>query len=534
MEASVGNTICQHIDGIAIGSTVYALELNHVFDFIKNSCSPVNVNRLAEQVGSKEGFFNVAVRLLAHQGFLRLSGEMNSSRKEISLTDDGIAWIPLVDYYKQIPDLLACASDLRGCFSGGDSFRDFEPLLPRIPNFTDTSPINLRVALHLYGPLIAVIMTELELTGVIQKLLSNQEHFLSLDRIHSNPAVSKFVADIIEIHGWGHTDHSGLALTDSGTLAASWAPQYFYPVSYMSTFRDVPDILFGTPGSHHIIDGDSEEHHVDRGLDIKFSGIVFQKTCRQPLLDIVLPLFNREPLREQPACVVDTGSGDGTLLVELFCAIRDQTLRGRFLDDYPLLMVGAEYNQVAIDATRKALRSVRAPHNVIFGDIGDPSGLCERLADNGIDPGNGLHVSKSVIHNRNYQTPVRTDRLATWEPLSQAPFVFPNGGLISSKDMECNLVELFEKWIPLTKRHGMVVIEAHTVDPELVASHVGQNIIACMDATHGYSNQYLIESEAFARTAQAAGYMRLAYREISGKLLGKPTMTISHFIPKIP
>jgi len=62
---------------------------------------------------------------------------------------------------------------------------------------------------------------------------------------------------------------------------------------------------------------------------------------------------------------------------------------------------------------------------------------------------------------------------------------------------------------------------------------VGQNIVTCLDATHGYSNQYLVESEVFTRVADCAGYRRLAYQELGGKLGGRPILTLSHFIPKI-
>ena len=531
-EAKVAKTICHHIDGIAIGSTVQALARHNVFDRLKKARAPWNVNRLANDVGAREGYFHIALRLLAHQGFLRLSGDIDNNRQEVSLTDAGIAWLRFVDYYQQIPSLLASVLELRSFFSGSDLRRRLETALPRVTSCMDTSPIGRRVALHINGALVAVIMTELYMKGFLEKLISREEQFVPFDQTTIHPIVSTFMADILKAQGWADTQKGGLQLTDSGTLAALWTPQYFYPVSYLSTFRNVPELLFGTGHNYETHDTKTNETHIDRNLDIKFSGLVFQRTCRQPFLDIVLPIFNREPLSEQPASIVDTGSGDGTLLTELFWAVKTQTLRGRFLESYPLLLVGAEYNRVARASTKAALEAAGIPNKTVFGDIGDPIGLSRTLLDNGVDPTNALHVSKSVIHNRTYKNPEQTERLADWKPLSQSPFTLPHGSLIRSRDMECNLIELFENWAPLTKKHGMVVIEAHTVDPELVSNHVGQNIITCIDATHGYSNQYLIESEVFERAAQAAGYKCLAYREIGGKLIGGPTMTINHFIPQ--
>ena len=527
----VVKTIFHHIDGMAIGSSVQSLAMHGVFDRLKKTHSPCNVNHLADEVGARKGYFQVALRLLAHQGFLRLSGEMDNGRKEVTLTDEGIAWLTLVDYYQQIPRLLDRASELPGILSSDDFNIESELFLPQVPNHIETSGIMGRVALHLHGALVAVIMTELYTKGVLEKLISRLGRFLAFDEITPNPTVSEFLANILEIHGWARTQKTGIALTDRGILAAQWTPQYFYPVSYLSTFRNVPELLFGTGHNNETCDTNANEAHIDRNLDIKFSGVVFQRTCRQPFLDIVLPIFNREPLSEQPASIVDTGSGDGTLLMELFQAIKTQTLRGRFLESFPLLLVGAEYTRVAIEATKATLEAAGIPSKTIFGDIGDPSRLSKTLLDIGVDPVNALHVSKSVIHNRTYKNPEQTERLANWKPLSQSPFTLPNGSLIRPRVMECNLIELFEKWAPLTKKHGMVVIEAHTVDPELVSNHVGQNIVTCLDATHGYSNQYLIESEVFERAAKAAGYECLAYRKIGGKLIGRPTMTINHFSP---
>ena len=533
LQVSVGKTMCHHIDGIAIGSTVQSLASHNVFDLLKKADSPWNVNRLADEVGARKGYFHIALRLLAHQGFVRLSGDVDCGRQEVTLTDDGVAWLPLVDYYNQIQRLLGIASDLPNLIRARNGFHPSKLFFPRLPNDVEGSPLHERVALHLYGALVAVIMKELYISGALDFLASNVGKFLPFNNLASEPAVAKFMADVLEKHGWGLTDSHGFALTVSGAAAAALTPQYFYPVSYLPTFESVPEILFGAVHKDEANDSTTVELHLDRDLDITFSGIIFQRNCKKPFLDLVLPIFNREPLHEQPESVVDTGSGDGTLLVELFRAIRDKTLRGRFLEAYPLTMVGAEYTKVARAFTKAALERTGIPNKTIFGDIGDPSGLSKRLIDNGIDPTNALHVSKSVIHDRKYKKPERVERLHAWQSLSKAPFALPDGSLIRPRDMECNLIELFEDWIPLTRKHGMVVIEAHTVAPELVASHVGQNIVTCLDATHGYSNQYLVESEVFTRVADCAGYRHLAYQELGGKLGDRPILTLSHFIPKI-
>ena len=75
----------------------------------------------------------------------------------------------------------------------------------------------------------------------------------------------------------------------------------------------VPELNFGHPGPGPAAAADGTETHLDRELDIGFSGDVFSSVCRTPFLDIALPLFDRQPVAGQPGVVVDTGCGDRTM-----------------------------------------------------------------------------------------------------------------------------------------------------------------------------------------------------------------------------
>src|SRR5262249_40869381 len=239
------------------------------------------------------------------------------------------------------------------------------------------------------------------------------------------------------------------------------------------------------------------ERHLDRELDIVFSGEVFRRSCREPFLAMALPIFTRLPLESQPKYVVDTGCGDGTLLIELFEAIRDRTPRGERLVDYPLVMVGIDYNQVARDVARRRLQEMALPHVVVSGDIGDPDGIAATLTAHGIDMRQALHVSKSVIHNRTFRSP-RQDRKHSFRGFdSTAVFVAPGGALIGTPDLLADLVEHFEAWRPWIAHHGMIVIEAHTVDPTIIAGRIGKSLNTVIDAAHGFSHQYLVEIDIY-------------------------------------
>jgi hypothetical protein len=97
--------------------------------------------------------------------------------------------------------------------------------------------------------------------------------------------------------------------------------------------------------------------------------------------------------------------------------------------------------------------------------------------------------------------------------------------------MECNLVELFEAWRPFTRKHGMVTIEAHTVDPAIVSQRIGVNMVTMLDATHGLSHQYPVEYEVFLKAIQAAGY-HCPSRRLLGGWPDHPTLAVYHLVQR--
>jgi hypothetical protein len=147
-------------------------------------------------------------------------------------------------------------------------------------------------------------------------------------------------------------------LTPDGEIAVSLARQYRYPVTYLPLLRQVPELIFGEPAK---TDEGGEETHLDRELDLRFSGDVFTAACREPFLGLALPLFEAAPLDRQPALVVDAGCGDGALLEALYLAVRERTARGRRLAERPLLMAGVDPSGRPADGVSAAV-GVAPPH----------------------------------------------------------------------------------------------------------------------------------------------------------------------------
>jgi hypothetical protein len=111
-------------------------------------------------------------------------------------------------------------------------------------------------------------------------------------------------------------------------------------------------------------------------------------------------------------------------------------------------------------------------------------------------------------------------------------FARPGGGAIPDSQMALNLAEMFRAWQPLARRHGWIVIEAHSVRSATAAALLGRTLATALDATHGYSCQYPVEPEVFAWAAQAGGFSSRAHHEPGASALGHTQLTIDHFVTK--
>ena len=76
---------------------------------------------------------------------------------------------------------------------------------------------------------------------------------------------------------------------------------------------------------------------------------------------------------------------------------------------------------------------------------------------------------------------------------------------LSNNIVEDSLLEHLQKWKPYVEQFGLLIIELHTLNPKLTAENIGKTAATAYDATHGYSNQYIIEVDVFNRIAAKAG-----------------------------
>lgn len=491
--------VCFHLDGLAIGTSVEAVHARGGFAALAEAQQPIGVEELADAISVRPGYLNLVFRLLELQGYITRSGHIADARGMVALTDAGHDWLACLDAYVGFADRV----------------RSAQTLLAHGEVTTRPSPDGLpaRVACHLAGPVTAAAMTALSRSGLFA---DGNTRVAIKDLPH--PAI----AGIVTAQGWAVADDSQLILNEGGQLALQFAAQYYYPVSYLPTLASVAGLLRGDTVAAR--DEAGTEGHVDRELDIAFSGLVFARTCRAPLFDLVLPLFDSADADAQPRAIVDCGGGDGTLLCELYEAIATRTRRGGALSTHPLAMIGVEYNPVAERVLGTRLKDRGVPGFVFAGDVGDPQAIASRLKGEGFAADDVLHVSKSVFHNRTFRgTPARG------AGGSMGAFVAPDGAWLSSAQIETDLEDLFGAWRAILGRHGMVVIEAHIIAAALATARLGRSVMTSLEASHGYSHQYLLEIDLHRAAARRAGLRVLGQHDFGEPIMGAPIMSIDHY-----
>jgi hypothetical protein len=309
--------------------------------------------------------------------------------------------------------------------------------------------------------------------------------------------------ELLSDAGWVELDGSSVTLTDKGRYAAPRAWAYGVPVSYLPLFGRLDELLFGDHQRLlHQVPG-KPEAHVDRRMNVKASGAshgrYFAAADR-----VVLEAFDR-PFAEQPRGFADMGSGDGAWLQHIWELVRERTLRGQLMREFPerseyrLLMVGIDYNRAARRATRERLTRAGVPHLVTFGDVNDPEGLRTRLAKHGVDSRDLLHGSSFLIHNRPYRAP-RAPGASERPKVTRSGAYVAGGIAIEGSALRQNLAEFFRAWREIIGQHGLLVIELH--DPERVV--IGKTLTNYM-LTHGLSDQLTVELRTFLAAAREGG-----------------------------
>jgi SAM-dependent methyltransferase len=359
--------------------------------------------------------------------------------------------------------------------------------------------MQLQILKHIEGYLVAPAVVSLGMTGMFHNYF--METSFSAEEFHKQPEAFKIILDFFVHLEWFTKKNNNYQFTDKGLFFAKRATAYGVTVSYLPMFKHIDKLLFGDATALRDIAQNEDEIHVNREMNVWGSGGA-HTTYFKVIDEIIIELFNK-PITEQPKGILDMGCGNGAFLQHIFEVIERQTKRGKMLEEYPLFLVGADYNQAALKVTRANLIKADIWAKVIWGDIGRPDLLAQDLNENyNIDLKDLLNVRTFLDHNRIWQEPKKN----TLGRISSSTGAFAHrGAYISNNAVEDNLLEHLTNWAPYVHKFGLLIIELHTIAPQLTAKNIGNTAATAYDATHGFSDQFIVEIDVLHKIAAEAG-----------------------------
>ncbi|MBA5630017.1 class I SAM-dependent methyltransferase [Moheibacter lacus] len=494
--------IFRHLDGVVTAPVFLQLAEKGILEFLLEK-QKVDIAEIASKFNANEGYLNVALRVLASQGYLDYKLDNDKNTIQIATNEKSNEAFSNAETYE---DLAKFLSDDELIYSktisdelGKKWINLFEKYRAYLLEELDQNSLKYQIQKHLEGALISPIIVKLGMSGMFHKYF--MEASFSADEFHKNPMCFGQILDALGELGWFSKKGKNYQFTETGLFFARRASAYGVTVSYLPMFAKLENLIFGKANEIREVEIGEEEIHVDREMNVWGSGGA-HATYFKVLDEFILEIFNR-PLDQQPKGILDMGCGNGALLQHLYDIIDRQTLRGKHLDEHPLFLVGADYNQAALKVTRANLIKNDIWAKVIWGDIGNPKKLAEDLqSDYEIDLSELLNIRTFLDHNRIWEDvlDVDSDRKST----SSGAFAF-RGKRLSNQDVEENLLQHLKKWTPYVERFGLLLIELHTIPPEITAQNLGQTAATAYDATHGFSDQYIVEVDVFHRICKESG-----------------------------
>ena len=495
-----------HLDGIVTAPTAYALHEKGVTAYLldKKECL---LQELVEKFNANDGYLNVALRILCSQGWLTQSIDNENNKIKFSINENSKTAFNHFSAYKDVVSLLQYTEKYH------NKKYDVEPFVQleknsnafkqncgiELSNNESEQKIQKQILKHIEGIIVGPTAVYLGMSGLFHKYFMQAS--FKPEEFHEDSKTFGKLLDFFVYLGWFLKEKETYQFTEKGLFYAKRASAYGVTVSYIPTLQKLDQLIFGNPKAAKDAGDGNREGHVDRKMNVWGSGGAHAAYFKV-VDEIIIELFNK-PITEQPKGILDMGCGNGAFLQHLFNVIEQHTLRGKMLDEHPLILIGADYNEEALKISKANLIQADIWAKVVWGDIGRPELLANHLKESyNIELHELLNVRTFLDHNRIWKDPANVDKSRISK--STGAYAF-EGKRINNNLVEDSLLEHFINWEPYVKKFGLLVIELHTVPPKLVAQNLGKTAATAYDATHGYSDQYIVEVDVFNKIMEEAG-----------------------------
>jgi len=467
----------KQLDGIVLIPTFLSLINTKIINTI-NSKNEFALNDVKGKIN--KGYLNVALRLLYSLNFLDIDKKNYKKNKSFEEIIHILSLLPNLNKLTKFHIRFNSLKD--------SEYEEYSELIistiEKLYNTVISNKLKINISGFIAGPIISNL-------GFNNNIVINDKT-LNLKSINEN-----FQNTLIKLFKFLDLISKKNILTDKGKFFLSRSASYGVTVSYLPMLNNIEQLLMGD-GEFIYQRVNNHEIHVDRSMNVWGSGgahkIYFKK------IDIIVKKIFNQNIEQQPIGVIDVGCGDGTFLTHLYHIITKETKRKKFLKTHPLIMIGTDINEKARFASSKKLKNNGINHVIIDGNIGNPKNLYKILKNSyNYNLSDFLNTRTFLDHNRIYE---KTENIPNNINTSGA-FVY-KGKLITKEELTSNLIVHFKKWAPYIRKHGLILLELHTINSNLIRKNIGKTLSPAYDATHGYSDQYLIEHDAFLECIKMA------------------------------
>ena len=489
-----------HLEGLAVGPLICCMEKNGVFESLFNKNNPISIIELSEELNASPGYLNIALHLLSAIDWLKKTKINNSPHYQIN--GNGYK---LANLFKEPTEYLNRFSNLEGAINR-NHFKStinlsvlFSNDVKHLLDTLSSSSLQIpeKAVRQIEGIILSPMMVFLGFSNLIREIKKNN---WSIDFIcDKNYELHATMISIFEYMRW--TDNKN-KINEQGKFYIDRSGAYGVTFSYLPMLLKLDDIIFNKQNFIWERNADNSEKHVMRTMNVWGSGKA-HKAYFKKIDKIVTDIFNA-PIENQPQGIADMGCGDGAMLIHIHELIETKTIRGKNLKEYPLSIIGIDYNEKSIMESKNNFKNAGINAITILGNINSPDSLRKNLISSyNIDATNLLHIRSFLDHNRKYSNLANYNEIEFSNP-TDGCYAF-KGDIVNADNIQSDLVHHLRNWKPLISKHGLLVIELHGLPLKLNKDNRGTTPSIAYECTHGFSDQYIVEVNTFFEASKIAG-----------------------------
>ncbi len=479
----------KHQDGVAITNIIVALEAKNFFDFLEDQ-NEISLEKIIETFPEfHKGYLNVALRSLASQGIFKY--KVGAYNITVSKTSKFKKLQKHIQYYIEFSEVYQIHLKLlKTKFSNTIELDNkLVVLSAKLKELKELhksdSYFQKEVLIHLEGLLLTPIL-------VYFNFNADAENIKEKSLIYSNKKLLRILENLSLL--------KGEVFTKKGQFLIDKSYGYGVTTSYLPIISNIDSYLYGDFNKFFKRNAYGNEQHVFRTINVWGSG-GSHETYFKKIDTILTDIFNKA-IELQPKGIIDVGCGNGALLEHIFNLIWNDTNRRKDLSKNKLILIGADYNKEALLSTQRNLKKADVWAEVVWGDIGNPKEIDKKLQElYNVKLSDLLNIRSFLDHNRPFNPPKEENKFAH---ISTGAFA-SRGKFLHNIDVEKSLVEHLKKWKPYVEKFGLLIIELHTLSPELVSVNLGKTPCTAYDITHGFSDQYIVEIDVFNKAVERTG-----------------------------